>query len=79
MNPVQNCSFVWMNSSESNKSVLIHLILPLATLACFAGCSTLDGTTGQSAPKSRVSTYAPAQRPVNPDEAGEGPGYEWWY
>jgi hypothetical protein len=56
-------------------------ILPLAALVCVTGCSTLNGTTGQTALKSRVSTYMQpnTQPPVNPDEDLEGPAYEWWY
>lgn len=59
----------------------VALILPLAALVFVTGCSTLNGTTGQTALKSRVSTYMQpnTQPPVNPDEDVEGPPYEWWY
>jgi hypothetical protein len=57
------------------------LMLPVACLLAFTGCSNIQGTSGnQAATTHRVATYLeqsqeqPDNQPVDQD-----PGYEWFY
>jgi hypothetical protein len=64
-------------------SLRAALLLPLAGLVAFAGCSSIDGTTAsQPVTKSRVAAYMEqsAEKPANtPADTDEDPGYEWFY
>jgi hypothetical protein len=59
------------------------LVLPMAFLIAFTGCSSVQGTAGsRSTLKTRVSTYAQEnqERQATPvDDADVDPGYEWFY
>ena len=57
------------------------LMLPVACLLAFTGCSNIQGTTGNQTPTTnRVATYLeqsqeqPDNKPVDQD-----PGTEWFY
>jgi len=59
------------------------LMLPVACLLAFTGCSNIQGTSGnQTATTNRVATYLeqsqehPNNQPVDQDP---DPGYEWFY
>jgi hypothetical protein len=59
------------------------LILPLAGLVAFGGCSSIDGTTAnQAVTKNRVAAFM-EQTPEKPAsttaDTDEDPGYEWFY
>ena len=59
------------------------LILPLAGLVAFAGCSSIDGTTAnQTVTKNRVAAFMEQtpEKPASPTaDTDEDPGYEWFY
>jgi hypothetical protein len=63
-------------------SLQIGLILPVACLVAFTGCSSIEGTAdSRPAMNSRVSTYMQANQepPATADNSDEDPGYEWFY
>jgi hypothetical protein len=63
-------------------SLQTALILPVAGLVAFTGCSSIEGTAdSRPAMNTRVSTYMQAnQEPAaTPDNSDEDPGYEWFY
>ena len=59
------------------------LILPMACLIAFTGCSSVEGTAGsRPALNTRVSTYVQAnqEKEATPvDDVDVDPGYEWFY
>jgi hypothetical protein len=63
-------------------SLRTALVLPVAGLVAFTGCSSIEGTaTSRPAINSRVSTYMQEnQEPAaTADTSDEDPGYEWFY
>ena len=64
-------------------SLQTALVLPIACLVAFTGCSSIEGTAGgRPSINSRVSTYmqenqVPAATAA--DNSDEDPGYEWFY
>jgi len=64
-------------------SLRVALLLPLAGLVAFAGCSSIDGTTAnRTVTKNRVAAFI-EQTPEKPAsttaDTDEDPGYEWFY
>ena len=58
------------------------LVLPVAYLVAFTGCSSIEGTAdSRPAINSKVSTYMQeTQEPTaTADNSDEDPGYEWFY
>jgi hypothetical protein len=58
------------------------LVLPVACLVAFTGCSSIEGTAdSRPAINSKVSTYMQeTQEPAaTVDNSDEDPGYEWFY
>ncbi len=58
------------------------LVLPVAGLVAFTGCSSIEGTaTSRPAINSRVSTYMQENQDpaATADTSDEDPGYEWFY
>jgi hypothetical protein len=64
-------------------SLQTALVLPIACLIAFTGCSSIDGTAAnRPAVNSRVATYMQTNQQENAtpaDAADEDPGYEWFY
>jgi hypothetical protein len=64
-------------------SLQTALVLPVACLVAFTGCSSIEGTAnGRPAVNHRVATYMQTnqEEPATPvDNADEDPGYEWFY
>ena len=64
-------------------SLRAALILPLAGLVAFAGCSSIDGTTAnQTVTKNRVAAFMEQtpEKPVSTTaDTDTDPGYEWFY
>jgi len=64
-------------------SLRVALLLPLAGLVAFSGCSSIDGTTAnQSVTKNRVAAFmeqTPEKTASTPADTDEDPGYEWFY
>jgi hypothetical protein len=63
-------------------SVRTALVLPVACLVAFTGCSSIEGTAdSRPAMNSKVSTYMQEnQEPAaTADSSDEDPGYEWFY
>jgi hypothetical protein len=63
-------------------SLRAALILPLAALVAFAGCSSIDGTTANQPVTKRVAAFMEQSpdKPANtPTDTYEDPGYEWFY
>ena len=64
-------------------SVQAALVLPIAGLLAFTGCSSIEGTAdSRPAINHRVSTYMQTnqEEPAAPvDNGDEDPGYEWFY
>jgi hypothetical protein len=58
------------------------LVLPVACLVAFTGCSSIEGTAdSRPAINSKVSTYMQEthEPPTTADNSDEDPGYEWFY
>ena len=59
------------------------LMLPVAYLLAFTGCSNIQGTSGnQTATTNRVATYleqSQEQTKNKPADQDPDPGYEWFY
>jgi hypothetical protein len=63
-------------------SLQTALVLPVACLVAFTGCSSIEGTAdSRPAMNSKVATYMQAnQEPAaTSDNSDEDPGYEWFY
>ena len=63
-------------------SLKTALVLPVACLVAFTGCSSIEGTAdSRPAINSKVSTYMQeTQEPAaTADNSDEDPGYEWFY
>jgi len=63
-------------------SLQTALVLPVACLVAFTGCSSIEGTAdSRPAINSKVSTYMQeTQEPAaTADNSDEDPGYEWFY
>jgi hypothetical protein len=61
-------------------SLQTALILPVACLIAFTGCSSIESTTaGRPAMNSKVSTYMQENQEPAADNSDEDPGYEWFY
>jgi hypothetical protein len=56
------------------------LVLPVACLVAFTGCSSIEGTAdSRPAINSKVSTYMQETQEPAADNSDEDPGYEWFY
>jgi hypothetical protein len=59
------------------------LMLPVACLLAFTGCSNVQGTSGNhTTTTNRVATYleqSQEQTNNNPVDQDPDPGYEWFY
>jgi hypothetical protein len=56
------------------------LVLPVAGLVAFTGCSSIEGTAdSRPAINSKVSTYMQETQEPAADNSDEDPGYEWFY
>jgi hypothetical protein len=59
------------------------LMLPVACLLAFTGCSNIQGTSGnQTVTTNRVATYleqSQEQTKNKPADQDPDPGYEWFY
>jgi uncharacterized protein YceK len=56
------------------------LVLPVACLVAFSGCSSIEGTAdSRPAMNSKVSIYMQANQEPAADNSDEDPGYEWFY
>lgn len=63
-------------------SLKTALVLPVACLVAFTGCSSIEGTAdSRPAMNNRVSTYMQTNQEPAPtaDNSDEDPGYEWFY
>ena len=64
-------------------SLQTALVLPVAGLVAFTGCSSIQGTaSSRPAINARVSTYMQENQvpaATTADTSDQDPGYEWFY